>query len=101
MAVSDQTLGGRALAHPAGERARHPQRPATLDPVVRALAALTPGGSIGEIAARFLHECRLMVGADHCGVLRFDAAAGEARILAYESDVVDRTTIPDVAPLRW
>ena len=63
--------------------------------------ALTPGTDPTQLAARFLHECRLMVGAEHCGVVRFDREAGEASILAYESEIVDRCTIADVAPLEW
>ncbi|MEX0781726.1 MAG: ATP-binding protein [Dehalococcoidia bacterium] len=72
-----------------------------MDHMIRALTALTPAGGLEELASRFLHECRVMVGAEHCGVLRFDKEARQARILAYESEIVDRETIADVAPLEW
>jgi hypothetical protein len=68
--------------------------------LIRALATLNAGGGLEETAARFLHECRLLLGADHCAVVRFEETAGQARILAYESDVVERAALPDVAPVE-
>lgn len=72
-----------------------------MEHVIGALAALNDGATLEDMAARFLHECRLLLGADHCGVLRFDRHAEQVRLLAYESDVLERTAIIDAAVVGW
>jgi two-component system cell cycle sensor histidine kinase/response regulator CckA len=101
LAVSDQALWQEAPSRSRAGRAKAALGADRLDHMIRALTALTPASGIEELASRFLHECRLMVGAEHCGVVRFDRESGQARILAYESEVVNRRSVPDVAPLEW